>query len=156
MQNAEIRNIHSIMCLSLKGVVINMELSKTSKNLIQMIGVAALALIIIGTVIYRSIDALYFAIGVILTSSLNVGKVWLIERTVQKTLELDDQNAGKNYVRFQFIVRYVLSGIVLAAAGLISVYVEPPFINIWGAIVGMFTLQISGMIVRHTKLKDEM
>ena len=131
-----------------------MELSKMAKWMILMICAAAIGLIIIGTAIYRSIDALYFAIGVILTSSLNVGKVWLLERTVQKTLEMDDPASGKNYVRINFLLRYILTGIVLAAAGLVSVYVDPPFINIWGAIAGIFTLQISVIIVRHRKLDN--
>jgi len=133
-----------------------MKLSKTANRMVLMIGVAALALIIIGAAIYRSIDALYFAIGVILSSSLNVGKVFLLERTVQKTLEMDNPTTGKNYVRFQFFLRYVCTGLILAGAGLISTYVDPPFINIWGAIAGIFTLQISVIIVRHSKLEDEM
>jgi len=131
-----------------------MELSKTAKWMIFFVGASALVFIIIGAAVYRSVDALYFAIGVVLTSSLNVAKVWLLERTVQKTLEMDDPTAGKNYVRFNFLLRYVLTGLVLAAAGMISVYVEPPFINIWGAIAGIFTLQISVIIVRHRKLDN--
>ena len=131
-----------------------MELSKTAKWMIFFVGASALVFIIIGAAVYRSVDALYFAIGVVLTSSLNVAKVWLLERTVQKTLEMDDPSAGKNYVRFNFLLRYVLTGLVLAAAGMISVYVEPPFINIWGAIAGIFTLQISVIIVRHRKLDN--
>ena len=133
-----------------------MELSKIAKRMILFIGVAALALIVVGAAIYRSIDALYFAIGVIASSSLNVGKVFLLERTVQKTLEMDDPASGKNYVRLQFLVRYVFTGLVLVAAGLISNYVEPPFINIWGALAGIFTLQISVIIVRHSKLDEQM
>jgi len=114
-----------------------------------------MAFIVIGIIYYRSVYALYFAIGVILTSSLNVGKVFLLQRTVQKTLEKDDINSGKNYVRLQFLLRYALTTAVLLASGLISVYVDPPFISIWGAIAGLFTLQISVLIVRHRKLEDE-
>ena len=132
-----------------------MKLSRTSKGLIQMICVSALAIIVIGCVVYRSIDSLYFTVGVIMTSSLNVGKVFLLERTVQKALEKEEPDSGKNYVRLQFLLRYVLTTLVLLAAGLISVYVEPPFINIWGAIAGLFTLQISAMIVRHRKYEDD-
>jgi len=131
-----------------------MKLSKTTRNMIFFICIAALAFIVGGVIFYRSIHALYFAIGVILTSSLNIGKVFLLQRTVQKTLEKDDIKSGKNYVRVQFLLRYALTTVVLLAAGLISVYVEPPFINIWGAIAGIFTLQISVLIVRNRKLDD--
>ena len=132
-----------------------MESPRVIKNMVFFICIAALAFIVGGVMFYRSIHALYFAIGVILTSSLNIGKVFLLQRTVQKTLEKDDINSGKNYVRLQFLLRYALTTVVLLAAGLISVYVEPPFINIWGAIAGVFTLQISVLIVRHRKLDDE-
>ena len=131
-----------------------MKLSRTTRNMIFFICIAALAFIVGGVIFYRSIHALYFAIGVILTSSLNIGKVFLLQRTVQKTLEKDDIKSGKNYVRVQFLLRYALTTVVLLAAGLISVYVEPPFINIWGAIAGIFTLQISVLIVRNRKLDD--
>ena len=132
-----------------------MKLSRVTKNLILFICVAAVAFFIVGGVIYRSIEALYFAIGVVLTSSLNIGRLCLLERTVQKTLDIEDVNSGKNYVRLQFLLRYVLTGVVLMAAGLISVYVEPPFINIWGAIAGIFTLHISIFLVKFRKLDDE-
>ena len=120
-----------------------------------MIGVAALVFIIGGIVFHRSIEALYFAIGVILTSSLNVGKVFLLERTVQKTLEMDDPDSGKNYVKLQYLLRYGLTGLVLLAAGLIHVHVDPPFISIWGAVFGIFTLQISVISVRHMKIEEK-
>ena len=67
-----------------KDLRYDMKLSRTSKYLIKVVCLVALALIVIGSVAYRSIDALYFAIGVILTSSLNVAKVFLLERTVQR------------------------------------------------------------------------
>ena len=132
-----------------------MESPRVIKNMVFFICIAAMAFIVIGIIYYRSVYALYFAIGVILTSSLNVGKVFLLQRTVQKTLEKDDINSGKNYVRLQFLLRYALTTAVLLASGLISVYVDPPFISIWGAIAGLFTLQISVLIVRHRKLEDE-
>jgi len=131
-----------------------MKISRTSKNIIIMIGLAALAFIIAGIIFHRSIHALYFAIGVILTSSLNVGKVFLLEKTVNNTLELKDENAGKNYVKLQFLFRYVLTALVLLGVGLINLYFDPPFISIWGTIAGMFTLQIAVIIVRHWKLDD--
>ena len=117
-------------------------------------GITALVLIAIGTAIYRSIEAVYFASGVILTTALNILKLALIERTVKKAIDIESPDAGKNYVRFQSLLRYFLTGIVLLAAGLISVYVDPPFINIWGAIIGIFTLQISLIVVRTMKVED--
>jgi len=121
----------------------------------MMIGIVALVFIIGGIVFHRSILALYFALGVIITSSLNVAKMYLVERTVNNTLEIENQESGKIYVKLQFLLRYVITIAVLLGVGLINVFVYPPFISIWGAIAGLFTLQIAVIIVRHRKLDDE-
>jgi len=102
-----------------------------------------------GAVFYRSLEALNFALGVLLSSALNVLKVYLLERTVSKTLDMTDPVMGKNYIRFQYLLRFFLAAAVLVAAALI------PFISLWGAIIGIFTLQISVMIVRSMKLSEE-
>ena len=123
--------------------------------MIQMVCASAAVMILIGAAIYRSIDALYFAIGVILMSSLNVFKIWLLEKSVRKTLDMDDPDAGKNYVKLQYLARYFLTAAVLFGAGLITMYVEPPFINVWGALAGAFTFQIAVIVSRHMKVEDE-
>jgi len=128
-----------------------MNLSQPSKRMIFVIGISVLVFIAGGALFYRSLEALYFAFGVILTSSLNVLKVIMLERTVKKVVDMDEPDAGKNYARLQYLLRYFLTGIVLLAAGLISVYVHPPFINIWGAVAGVFTLQIAVISVRSMR-----
>ena len=44
---------------------------------------------------------------------------------------------------------------VLVAAGLITKYVDPPFISIYGALAGIFTMQISVFVVRAMKLDPD-
>jgi len=131
-----------------------MKVSKTTKNIMLMVCVVALVIIAGGAVFFQSIEALYFAIGVVLTSSLNVLKIYMLERTVNKTLDMDNPESGKNFVRLNYLVRYFLTGAVLLGAGLVWVYVDPPFINIWGAVIGVFTLQIAVIVVRHRKLDE--
>jgi len=132
-----------------------MKLSLASKKMILVIIMAAFVLMAVGSAVFffvaplPSIDALYFSFGVILTSALNIGKVFLLERAVKKTIELDDPNHGKNYIRLQYLLRYFLTALVLVAAGL------APFISIWGALAGVFTLQISVIAVRSMKLEEE-
>jgi len=130
------------------------KISKTTKNIMLMICVVALVIIAGGAVFFQSIEALYFAIGVILTSSLNVLKIYMLERTVNRTLDMDNPESGKNFVRLHYLVRYFLTGAVLLGAGLVWIYVDPPFINIWGAVLGVFTLQIAVIVVRHRKLDE--
>ena len=132
-----------------------MNLSQPSRRMIFVIGISVLILSVAGAFVYRSLEALYFAFGVILTSSLNVLKVFLLERTVKKVVDMDEPDAGKNYVRLQYLLRYFLTGIVLLTAGLVSMYVQPPFINIWGAVAGVFTLQIAVISVRSMKPEEK-
>ena len=132
-----------------------MNLSLPSKKMVVVIGISALVIIAGGAAIYRSVEAIYFALGVILTSALNVFKVFLLERTVKKVVDIEEPETGKNYVRLQYLLRYFLTGAVLLAVGLVTAYVHPPFINIWGAIAGIFTLQIAVIVVRSMKLEED-
>ena len=149
----------------------------------RMIIVAALIIIVVGAVYYRSLAALPFALGVIITSCLNILKVRMLEKTVYKVVGMDDQEAGKNVVRFRYLLRYFLTGIVLVAVGFIHTYTTPPpfyadrdsylgvwamlfpnapeallsapLISLWGALAGIFTLQLSVIIVRSLKLEKD-
>jgi len=131
-----------------------MKLLPATRKMIQVITIAASILIVGGATLYfsigtlPSIGALPFALGVILTSSLNVLKILLLERSVKKTVEIEDPNAGKNYIRIQYLLRYFLTAVILLVAGL------TPFISVWGAIAGIFTLQIAVIAVRSMKLEE--
>ena len=162
-----------------------MELSKPSKLIVRMIVFTALVIIVIGIVYYRSFAALPFALGVTVTSILNIMKVRMLERTVRKVADMDegDQEIGKNTVRFNYLLRYFITGVVLAAIGVIQNYTTPPpeyssrtvyidvwatlfpqgpesllnapFISVWGALAGIFTFQIAVLIVRSMKLEKD-
>ena len=132
-----------------------MKISRLTKRIIFFIGIAALAFIIAGCIYYRSLQALPFALGVILTSSLNVLKIIMLERTANKVVNMQDPDYGKNFVRFQYLLRYFLTGIVLLAVGLLHYYTTAPFISIWGAVAGIFTMQIAVIVVRSMKNNDE-
>jgi len=156
---------------------------KASKLMMRMVIVAGVFLIIVGIVIYRSFAALPFALGVTVTSALNIFKLRMLERTVNKVVHMDDIEAGKNTVRLQYLFRYFLTGIVLVAVALINNYTSPPpiyservsylavwaavfpngpeslltspFISIWGALAGIFTMQLSIFIIRFMKLEKD-
>jgi hypothetical protein len=132
-----------------------MNLTLPAKKIVLFIGIVVIVIIAAGAAIYRSHEAFYFAFGVILTSLLNVFKILMLDHAVRKAIDLNEPNIGKNYLRLQYLIRYLLTGMVLLAAGLISVYVDPPFINIWGAVAGIFTLQISVIIVRSMNLDEK-
>jgi len=114
----------------------------------MIIAIAAVVLMAGGAVLYRSVEAIPFALGVFLTSALNVGKVLMLERTVNRTINMDDPETGKNFVRLQFLLRYFLTAAILLVAGL------TPFVSVWGALFGLFTLQISVIFVRSMRFDE--
>jgi len=130
------------------------ELSKMSKRMIMMVGVSALVFMLAGAVFYRSPAALPFAFGVLIPAALNILKIAMLDRTVKKVIDMDDPNTGKNYVRLQYLLRYLLTGLVLLGIGLVHTRTDPPLISIWGAVAGIFTMQISVIICRSMKLDD--
>jgi len=160
----------------------NTEPVRPTQIMIKMIFAAAAIIIVIGAVYYRSLAVIPFIFGVLITSGLNILKLRMLERTVQKVVGMDDQTAGKNIVRFQYLLRYLMTGVVLVIIGLIHTYTtEPPFysdrnwfgvwaalfpgaspaltsapfISIWGALAGLFTLQISVLLLRFMKLEKD-
>ena len=159
------------------------ESPKASKLLIRFVVIAGIFLILIGIVIYRSPAAVPFALGVAVTAGLNVFKLRMLESTVKKVVLTDDIEAGKNTVRLQYLLRYFLTGIVLVAVALINNYTTPPpfysdrtsylavwatlfpngpesllsepLISIWGALAGIFTLQLAVLMIRFMKLEKD-
>jgi len=132
-----------------------MRLSKLTKAMMTMAGAAALVMILAATAILRSPAVFPFALGVLIMTAVNIFKIFLLERTVNATVGMDNIDTGKNYVRLQYLLRYFITGVVLLAVGLLFWQELIPEACAWGAVIGVFTLQISVMIVRHMKFDDE-
>jgi len=94
-------------------------------------------LVVIASVIfYRSLEFLPFALGAVLGVALNIVKIFILDRTTVKVLNMENKRAG-SYIRIQHFLRFVLTGLVLLMAALL------PFINVWGAAIGVCTLQVA-------------
>ena len=125
-------------------------MSVLTKKMIICICLAALAFIAAGAVYYRSYETLPFALGVALTSALNALKVVMLERAVAKAVDMSDLEAGKNYMRGQYFLRFLFTGLVLAAAAI----APDNIVNIWGAAAGIFTFQIAAIMTKFVKADD--
>jgi hypothetical protein len=92
-----------------------------------------------------------FSVGALAVSSLNVLKVFMIARTVSRVTALGTEGAtsGKNIMRLQYSLRLLITGVVLAGIFIAAIRVN--FTAIWGAIIGLFTLQIAAFILRALK-----
>jgi len=156
---------------------------KTSRPIIRMILLVALVMIIAGVIYYRSLAALPFALGVLATSGVNILLYKMIERTVLKVMYMDDPLAGKNTVTIHSMLRFLITGVVLAIIGVIHSYTTPPpisnpnrlyleawavifpnapgalltapLISLWGALFGIFTLKLSLKLIGFLKLEKD-
>jgi len=124
-----------------------MKFSMPTKRIMMAIGVEAIVIMAVGGAFYRSISALHFAIGVAMTSALNILKMFMLERNVQKVVDFEDSNTGKNYLKLQYLLRFFMTAAVLLLAGLTK-----RFAVLYGAIAGIFTMQIAAMIIGALKL----
>ena len=125
-----------------------MNLSLLAKKMIFVILVLSLVLIAGGVAFYRSLSALPFALGVVLSAALNILKVVMLERTVQKVVGLQDEQTGKNIVGFHLLLRFLLTAAVLLVAAL------TPFINLLGAAAGVLTLHIAVFCMKFMKFDE--
>jgi len=123
-----------------------MKLSIAAKRLAAATAIAALPVMVIGAIIYRSPEALLFIAGAAMTTALNVLKVIMLERAVNKAVEKETGAAAGNYIRIQYLLRFFLTGAVLVGCALLN------HTMLWGAAAGIFTLQIAALTSRfHTK-----
>ena len=124
-----------------------MNLSNISKRLIFVICISAAVIIAVGAVYYRSALALPFALGVFLAAGLNCLKIVMIERVAIKITQMGEGVQG--YVGMQYLFRLLLTGVVLFVCHI------SPFINLWGAVIGIFTLQVATLSLRFFDVSDE-
>lgn len=111
-------------------------MSGIAKRMTRVVGVLFLLMVAASAAYYRSLSFLPFALGALLGVALNVGKIVMLDRTVNKAVQMEQKDAG-NYVRLQQLLRFVLTGMVFLVAALV------PYISIWGAAAGICTLQVS-------------
>ena len=130
----------------------NYGLSVIAKKMVSAIVILSLLLIAAGIAYHRSFAFFPFAFGVSLGAGVNVFKVLMLERTVGKTIDMGKKDA-ENYVRFQYFLRFLITGLVLVLSAI------TPFIGIWGAAAGIFTMPLAAFyaksfIGRNNKAND--
>jgi len=115
--------------------------------MLTIIAGQALVIIVISAIYFRSVEFLPFAYGVLLACALNCVKVLHIEHTVKKAAGA--QIGAGAWGGAQYMLRFLLTGIVLFFAA------TSPHINIWGAVAGIFTMQIAAYGLRFLISRDE-
>lgn len=126
----------------MKGKIL-MKLTNLAKRMIITILIIALICVLGSVIYYRSLGFLPFLIGAVLGSAVSIVKVFLLERAVNKALELEQKKAGQ-YVSVQHWLRMLLSGVVLFLGAVV------PWINLWGVVAGILAFQIATFSVKFT------
>jgi len=91
----------------------------------------------------RNFSILQFALGALLGIAASVVRVIILDKTVQKAVNMEKDKAA-NYVRLLGFVRLILAGLVLLLAALV------PFVNLWGAAAGILSHQIAAYSLKFS------
>jgi hypothetical protein len=113
-----------------------------AKRMTQVVCVAAAVIIAGGVLYHRSIEALWFALGVCMTSGANIARIHMLKNAVEKATTYDEKKSAVNYIRGQYLIRFILLGAVLFAAAMAATNTGHLSL-LWGAVAGAFTLQVS-------------
>ena len=108
----------------------------------KVIMIAAAVMIGAAAIYFRSIQAVPFAVGVLLTSFMNIAKLIMLEKSMAETIPME-QNDIKIYIYGQHALRVVM----LVAVFGIAAFAPDEIVSIWGAVFGFFTLKIASYSV---------
>jgi len=117
------------------------KLSELAKQTIAAILVIAFTFLLGSLLYYRSLDFIPYMIGLVLGSVVSVVKVMLVERAVEKALRMDQQRVG-GYVGGQYLLRMLLTAVVLIIGALVS------WISLWGVAAGVIAFQLGIYLVQ--------
>ena len=113
-----------------------MKFSDIAKRMIKTITIITIICILASVIYYRSLEFLPFLIGAILGSVTSIFRVYLLDRSVDKALTMENKNAS-NYIIIQNILRFLLSGAVLVLGALV------PQISLWGVAAGILAFPLA-------------
>lgn len=127
-------------------------LSTTAKNMLTAIvwlfaGLLAAGLAVT-LLLYRFEPPLAYALGLALGCASSALKVVLLERSNAKLLELDSK-AAENLSRLFFVLRFTLTVILL-----LPVVLLPDYVGLFGAILGVLSLQAAAHIAGRRQEKQ--
>ena len=117
------------------------KLSSLAKQTIVAILLATSAFLLGSVLYHRSLGFLPFMVGLVLGSVVSIAKVMLVERAVEKALRMDQQRVG-GYVGGQYLLRMLLTAVVLIIGALVS------WISLWGVAAGVIAFQLGIYLVQ--------
>ena len=108
------------------------KLSDTCKKLSTVIAVLGLIALVVG--LFFAGNKIYWIVGIILGTVASLVKVYMLERTLDKAVDMDPKNAN-NYTRANYTMRLVVSVVIVVLACLVEQ------INVVGVLIGLLLVQ---------------
>ena len=124
-----------------------MKLSDTARKMAGVVCVLAAVFIIASAVFYRSFAFLPFAFGVLLGGGVNLVKIILLNRIVERTIAMDVSVTVRSFYG-QYFLRFFLT------IGVFVVATQVPVISFWGVAAGVITFPLSAYSMSFLKPRD--
>jgi len=113
--------------------------SFVNKMFKAVIGISVI-MMVAGIAIFRSYFGIQFAIGVGVAMVLNLVKIKWLKYCVTQAVSMETARGGA-FIGIHYILRFVLTGLVLAATHFL------PFVDMFGAVVGLLAMPFANYAV---------
>ena len=122
-------------------------MSYTCKKLSTVIAVLGLIALVVG--LFFASNKIYWIVGIVLGTVASLGKVYMLERTLDKAVDMDPKNAN-NYTRANYTMRLVVSVVIVVLACIVEQ------INVVGVLIGLLLVQPAAYITNFiTAIKEK-
>ena len=113
-------------------------MSDTCKKLSTVIAVLGLIALVVG--LFFAGNKIYWIVGIVLGTVASLIKVYMLERTLDKAVDMDPKNAN-NYTRANYTMRLVVSVVIVVLACIVEQ------INVVGVLIGLLLVQPVSLIL---------
>ena len=121
-------------------------MSYTCKKLSTVIAVLGLIALVVG--LFFAGNKIYWIVGIVLGTVASLIKVYMLERTLDKAVDMDPKNAN-NYTRANYTMRLVVSVVIVVLACIVEQ------INVVGVLIGLLLVQPAAYITNFITSNKE-
>lgn len=121
-------------------------MSYTCKKLSTVIAVLGLIALVVG--LFFAGNKIYWIVGIVLGTVASLIKVYMLERTLDKAVDMDPKNAN-NYTRANYTMRLVVSVVIVVLACIVEQ------INVVGVLIGLLLVQPAAYIANFITANKE-
>ena len=116
-------------------------------KMIKAMTCISVLMMVAGIGIFRSYLAIGFALGVGLSLVLNIVKVLWLKYAVNRAVNMQSSAAGI-FISANYIIRFLLTGLVLVAAHFL------PVVDMFGAVIGLLAMPFANYVVHFLNRKN--